>query len=154
MAQVDYCLKIEGIEGDSASMKGAIDVNSFSWGESNQAMAGQGAGKVQMQDAHFTMPINKASVKIAEFCAKGTPITKAVLTCRRGPGNPPLEFLKYTFEQGFVSSYQTSGSDGSILPNDSFSLNFGKVEIAYQEGDKNNRGKGWISMKYNVKEGK
>ena len=157
MAQVDYFLKIDGIEGDSASVKGQIDVMSFSWGANNQGSqhmgSGGGAGKVLVQDAQFTMPVNKASIKIAEYCAKGTHIDKAILTCRKA-GGKPLDFLKYTLEDAFISSYQTSGSNGSLIPNDSFAINFGKLEISYQEQDKNGGGKGWISMKYNIKENK
>ena len=157
MAQVDYFLKIDGVEGDSAAMKGHIDVSSFSWGATNMGTqglgGGGGGGKSQIHDAQFTMMVNKASVKIAEYCAKGTHVEKAVLVCRKA-GDKPMDYLKYIFEDTFVSSYQSSGSAGSIIPTDSFSLNFGKMEVAYQEQDSKGGGKGWISMKYNVKENK
>ena len=55
----DYFLQITGIDGEStdAKHKGWIDVESWSWGETNPGVratgGGAGAGKVQMQDFHF-----------------------------------------------------------------------------------------------------
>ena len=59
MAQVDYFLKIEGVESEStdAKHKGEIELESFSWGETQSGTAGRGggagAGKVQPQDFNF-----------------------------------------------------------------------------------------------------
>ena len=70
MAHVDYFLKIEGIDGESADAKhkGDIQLESFSWGETNSGShssgGGGGAGKVSMQDFHFVMTANKASPKL------------------------------------------------------------------------------------------
>ena len=57
MAAVDYFLKIEGIDGESAHAKhkGEIDVESWSWGETQPGIAapaepGSGPGKVSMND--------------------------------------------------------------------------------------------------------
>ena len=68
MAQVDYFLKIAGVDGESTDdkHKGEIDLESFSWGETNSpappAMAAaRGAGKVQPQDFHFVKKLDKAS---------------------------------------------------------------------------------------------
>ena len=69
MAVIDYFLTIEGIKGESQdqkmSSKGAIDVESWSWGESqmgtHSGQGGGGAGKVAVQDFHFVMTVNKAS---------------------------------------------------------------------------------------------
>ncbi|HEY3111240.1 MAG TPA: type VI secretion system tube protein Hcp [Chloroflexota bacterium] len=85
----DCFLKIDGVEGESRDARHAreIDVLSFSWGESNTGAAahggGGGAGKVSMQDFHFTMKLNKASPLLAAACATGQHIKSAVLTCRK-----------------------------------------------------------------------
>jgi type VI secretion system secreted protein Hcp len=55
MAAVDYFLRIDGIEGESADAKhkGEIDVLSWSWGASNTgsgAGAGGGVGRASVQD--------------------------------------------------------------------------------------------------------
>lgn len=136
-AAVDYFLKIDGIEGESADdkHKGEIEILSFSWGESNAgAMAhgsGGGAGKVNMQDFHFTMVMNKASVKLFESCATGQHIKEAVLTARKS-GGEQQEYLIVKLTDVLVSSYQTGGSSNDSVPTDSFSLNFSKIEFEYK----------------------
>ncbi len=89
MALVDYFLKIDGVEGESqdAKHKNEIQVLSFSFGESQAGTmafgGGGGAGKVQMQDFHFMMNVNKASPKLFLKCATGEHIKNAVLTARK-----------------------------------------------------------------------
>jgi type VI secretion system secreted protein Hcp len=139
MAAVDYFLKIEGIDGESADAKhkGEIDLDSWTWGESQGGTmafgGGGGAGKVQMQDFHFTMKVNKATPKLILACASGEHIKKAVLTCRKA-GKEQQEFLKYTFSDILISSYQTGGaSNGGVIPNDQIAFNYGKMEVEYKE---------------------
>jgi type VI secretion system secreted protein Hcp len=134
----DFFLKIDGIEGESKDSKHAneIDILSFSWGATNSGThafgGGGGAGKVTMQDFHFTMNINKATPKLMLACASGEHIKKAVLTVRK-QGKEQQEFLKVTFSDFLVSSYQTSGSEGALIPMESVSFNYAKVEFEYKE---------------------
>jgi type VI secretion system secreted protein Hcp len=134
---VDYFLKIDGIPGESQDdkHKGEIDVASWSWGESQtgtmSAGGGGGAGKVDMQDFHFVMTVNKATPKLILACAGGDHIKKAVLTCRKA-GKTQQEFLIYTFSDLLVSSYQTGGGKGDVIPIEQVSLNYSKMEIEYK----------------------
>ena len=72
MAAVDYFLKIEPIKGESADdkHKGEIDLESWSWGAVQQGMnvigGGGGAGKVAVQDFHFTTRYSAASPALAQ----------------------------------------------------------------------------------------
>jgi type VI secretion system secreted protein Hcp len=138
MALFDAFLKIDGIEGESADSKhkAEIDLHSFSWGASNGGTfavgGGGGAGKVSMQDFHFTMGVNKSSVKLMLACAGGDHIKSAILTCRKA-GKDQQEFMKVTFSDILVSSFQTGGNEGSTLPIESISLNFAKAEWEYKE---------------------
>ena len=89
MAVVAYYLKIDGIEGESKDdkHKNEIDVETFSWGETNSGDAayrgGEGAGKVSAQDFHFVMKMNKASSKLMLASASGEHIKTGLLTCRK-----------------------------------------------------------------------
>ena len=139
MAVADYFLKIDGIDGESQDHKhkGEIHLESWSWGESNAGSAahsgGGGAGKVNMQDFHFVMQINKASPKLAIACATGEHLKKAVLTCRKA-GKDQQEFFKVTMSDLIVSSFQTGGTNhGDVLPTEQISLNFSKIEWEYKE---------------------
>ena len=132
---VDYFLKIDGIEGDSsdAKQKGAIELQSFSGGETRQAShagGGGGAGKVSMQDFHFVTTISKASPKLLLACASGQHLKHATLVARKA-GKDQQEFLVYKFTDVLVSSYQTAGVD-DLLPTDQVSLSFARIDIEYR----------------------
>ncbi|MEX0711522.1 MAG: type VI secretion system tube protein Hcp [Pirellulales bacterium] len=137
MAQVDYFLKLDGIDGESTDdkHKNEIDVLSWSWGESNMGThaggGGGGAGKVQMNDFHFVQKVNKATPKLMLGCATGQHIKEAKLTCRKAGGDQQ-EYLVVKFSDLLVSSYQTGGSQGDVVPTDQISLNFTKIEFEYK----------------------
>ena len=139
MAAVDYFLKIDTIPGESgdAKHKDEIQVLSFSFGESQSGTmafgGGGGAGKVQMQDFHFLMNVNKASPKLFLACATGGHIDEAVLTCRKA-GGKQHEYLVITMKDVMVTSYQTGGSaHGDVVPTDQFALNFAQIKWEYKE---------------------
>ena len=138
---IDMFLKIDGIDGEStdAKHKNEIAILSYAWGEEAHMApaggtggAGGGAGKIAMQDFHFSMPVNKASPKLFLACAKGEHIKDAVLTVRH-PGASPTEFLKWRFTDVLISSYHTSGDVATgALPADHVSLKFSKIEVEYR----------------------
>lgn len=154
---VDYFLKIDGIEGESGDKKhkNEIHLESFSWGEaqsgSNSAGGGGGAGKVVMQDFHFTMHVNKASPKLFLACATGDHIKKAVLVCRKA-GKEQQEYMTWTFSDLLVASYQTGGSSGSEIPIDQVALNFTKIEVEYKPQKPDGSLDAPIKAGYNLKE--
>ena len=157
MAAVDYFLKIDGIDGESQDQthKGDIEIESFSWGQTNSGTAskggGMGAGRVTMHDFEFMMGVNKASPKLFLKCASGEHIPKAVLVCRKA-GKEQQEYLKYTFSDLLVSSYQTGGSAGNVVPLDQISLNFTKVEMEYKEQKADGTLGGSIKAFYDMKQ--
>ena len=139
MAQVDYFLKIEGVDGESTDdkHKGEIEIESWSVGGTNPGSfssgGGGGTGKVVMQDFTFVKKSDKASAKLLTSCATGEHLKKATLTCRKA-GKEQQEFLKIELSPVLVSSFQTSGSAGSdVIPVEQVSLNFGKIEFKYKE---------------------
>jgi type VI secretion system secreted protein Hcp len=157
MAAVDYFLKIEGIQGESpdAKHKDEIQVLSFSFGASQGGTmafgGGGGAGKVQMQDFHFMMNVNKASPKLFLACATGEHIPTALLTCRKA-GKDQQEYLKVKFYELLISSYQTNGDGQSNhLPTDSISFNFAKIEWDYQIQDETGKIKPAAKVGYDLK---
>jgi type VI secretion system secreted protein Hcp len=136
---VDMFLKIDGIPGEStdASHRDEIDLLSYTWGESQPPTAGGAGGggaggRVAMQDFHFVMRANKASPKLFLACAAGAHIRNAILTVRR-PGENPVEFIKWTFTDITVASYQTASNvPTGEPPTDQVSLRFAKIEVEYR----------------------
>ena len=158
MALADYFLKLDGIQGESQDKthKNEIEIQSWSWGATNTGTAlmggGMGSGKVQMQDFHFVMSVNKASPKLMLSCANGEHIKSGILTCRKA-GKEQQEYLKVTFTDLLVSSFQTGGSGGAnVLPIDQISLNFTKVEFEYKEQKPDGSLGGSVKTHYDIKQ--
>jgi type VI secretion system secreted protein Hcp len=131
----DYFINITGVEGESkdAKHKGWIDVESWSWGETNPSSqaSGGGAGRVQMQDVHFTTRVSKASPKLFLACASGQHMKEARLVAVHA-GAMQQEFLTWTFTDVLVTGYQTGGAGGEMGPMDQVSLNFAKIRVEYK----------------------
>jgi type VI secretion system secreted protein Hcp len=133
----DYFLKIDGIEGESVDAKhvGWLDVDSWSWGESQPLQpgtgTGAGVGRVQFRDFQFTSRVSKASPKLFLACASGQHIKEARLVGLKA-GKEQHEFLTWTFSDVLISSYETAGAEGADAPYDSVSLNVSKVSVAYK----------------------
>lgn len=136
---IDYFLRIEGIPGESldSKHKGEIEVESWSWGEANPVPSGGGgsggaAGKVQMQDFNFTANVSNASPNLMLACASGKHFKSAVLTARKA-GKSQQEFLTFSLSDVLVSAYQIGGAGGEVVPGDSVSLNFAKIQVEYKQ---------------------
>jgi type VI secretion system secreted protein Hcp len=154
MAQVDYFLKIDGIDAESADdkHKGEIELESFSWGQAQTgtgaAGGGSGAGKVQRQDFNFVKRVDKASPNLLIGCATGQHYKSAVLTARKAGGGQQ-DYFKITMEDVLVSQYQVGGSaHGDIVPMDQVSLNFAKLEMSYKEQKADGSLGGEVKQKY------
>lgn len=127
----DFLLEIDGIKGEStdAKHKGAIHIESFSWGLSQSGGRGS-SGKVSLQDFHFVSTVSKASPTLMQSVAKGEHIKFATLSARKS-GDTPREYLKIEMEDILVSSYSVSSQNNSS-PSDRYSLNFTKIKFDYQ----------------------
>ena len=153
---VDFFLKIDGIEGESqdSKHKNEIQLDSWSWGATNtgshQQGGGGGSGKVHMQDFHFTMRNNKASPKLLLACANGEHVKTALLTCRKA-GKDQQEYLKISFKDILISSFQSGGSEHAEIPVDQISLNFAAIKIEYQEQKPDGTLGGKTQAEYNLK---
>jgi type VI secretion system secreted protein Hcp len=154
VAQVDYFLKIAEAPGESTDdkHKGEIDIESFSWGESNSGSAGhgagQGAGKVSPQDFHFVKKMDKSSPVLFIACATGQHFKSAIITARKA-GGEQQEYLKITLEDCLVSSYQIGGaSSGDVVPSEQVSMNFAKLEVVYKEQKPDGTLGGEVKQKY------
>lgn len=156
---VDIFLKIDGIKGESqdSKHKDEIEILSYSFGESQTgtfaSAGGGGAGKVSMQDFHFTTPVNKASPGLFFACASGSHIKEGLLTVRKAGGDQQ-EYLKIKLTDILVSSYQVGASHGSEVPTDQFSLNFSKIEYSYAPQNAKGQLEAADTKGWNLKENK
>ena len=154
MADVDFYLKIDGVEGETQrkGLEKHMEIDSFSWGETNagswSAGSGGGVGKVSMQDFHFVKKYDSASTKLFLMCAQGKPIPKATLIGRKA-GGEQQEYFRWEFEDCHLSSYQTGAS--GVTPTDQISFNFAKLTMKYKtqnaDGGMGPDKQGWYDQK-------
>jgi len=136
---VDMFLKIDGIPGESTDAKfdKELVLESFSWGETNTgahtAGGGAGAGKVSMQDFHFTARGSIASPKLMLACASGQHIKDAVMNVRKAGEQKEgsVVFLTYSFQGVVITSVEEAG-DTSGIPLDSVSFAFQKIDVMWK----------------------
>jgi type VI secretion system secreted protein Hcp len=138
MAQVDYFLKIDGVDGESADDKHAKEIELESWnvGAANAGSfssgGGGGSGKVAMADFHFVKRTDKSSATLLTACCTGEHFKSATLVCRKA-GKDQQEFLTVVLTSVLVSAFQSGGTASSdVLPMDQGSLAFGKIEYKYK----------------------
>ncbi|HEX2879545.1 MAG TPA: type VI secretion system tube protein Hcp [Polyangiaceae bacterium] len=141
-ASVDMFLEIDGIKGESKDEKhkGEIEILSFSWGATNPTSdfgGGGGTGKVSISDLSVIKPVDRSSTELFVHTATGKHIPEATLTLRKKSSDTgePQEFLKIKLNDILVSSVQQAGAGDSDRPTESISLNFTKIELAYQTED-------------------
>lgn len=154
---IDMMIKIDGIKGESQIDKHTdeIDIESYSFGMLQTGIGhvggGSGAGKVSMQDLHFTKRVDASSHALMLACAAGTHIKEALLTVRRA-GDKPLEYLKIKLEDVLVSSVQDGASNGTEIPTEQVALNFAKVYFGYTKQKKDGSADGAaLEFKWDVK---
>jgi type VI secretion system secreted protein Hcp len=154
MAQVDYFLKIDGVASESTDAKhpGEIELESYSWGESQSGTAGHGggmgAGKVVPQDFNFVKKVDKGSPTLFIACATGQHFKSAILTARKAGGGQQ-EYFKITMSDVLISSYHIGGSAHSdVVPMEQVALNFAKLEMIYKEQKKDGTLGGDIKQTY------
>ena len=139
MAAVDYFLELDGIKGESSDdkHKDTIEIDSFSWGATNQGISssggGGGTGKVSFQDLVIKKEVDKASPLLMLACASGQHIKKAVLYVRKS-GGQQLDYYTVTLEDVLVSHFESDGMlDGaSPIPSEQLSLNYAKIKFEYK----------------------
>jgi len=134
----DGYLKIDAMKGESITKgyaDGWMEIQSWSWGLSNQpnmSGGGQAAGKVSFQDLHFTKVVDSTTPPLMQACAQGQHIKKAELHLRKsGNAKEGLTYIKFLMEEGFITSWNTGGSEGSGIPMEQVSLAFKKFKFDY-----------------------
>jgi type VI secretion system secreted protein Hcp len=159
MAKGDMFLKLEGIEGESNDdkKKNHIEIQSFALGGSNtgsfSTATGGGTSKTNLQDVHFTKQIDKSSPNLFGVLTTGKHIDQAIITVRKAGGDPK-DYFTITLTPCLVSSYNISGHEGGGMPQESFSLNYDKIEFEYKtQDDKGNLG-GPIKRTYETSKNK
>ncbi|RMX04243.1 type VI secretion system tube protein Hcp [Corticibacter populi] len=139
MSNSDFFLDLDGIEGESTDQdfKGKIEIETFSFGVSNEGTmakgGGGGTGKAQFQNISIGKSQDKASPKLFKAAATGDHIKKAVISGRKasGKGNQYV-YLTYTLEDVMVTGYSTSATQGDAVVRELVTLDFARIKVEYK----------------------
>lgn len=145
MADVYAFLELEGIEGEAQDFEHEkkIELQSFSWGASNNSSfatgTGSGIGKGQIHDISVSMFTSRASLRLLERAVNGQHIKKGKISLLKLSGEKKIAYFELDLEHVVVTSFQiAAGSDGH-LPMELATLHFVKVKTKYlpqgNEGD-------------------
>ncbi|PVZ09736.1 MULTISPECIES: type VI secretion system tube protein Hcp [unclassified Pseudomonas] len=135
---VDMFIKIGDVKGEAQDKvhSGEIDVINWAWGMSqsgNMHMgSGGGAGKVNIQDLHFTKYMDKSTPNLMMACSSGKHYPEAKLTIRKAGGEAQVEYMVITLKEVLVSSVSTGGSNHDDRLTENVTLNFAQVKVDYQ----------------------
>jgi type VI secretion system secreted protein Hcp len=123
-------------ESEVEGYKGQLEIDSFAWGVVNPGRLGKHEGSdTTAQDFNLTMTTCTASPVLMQACAMGDPIKEFKLALVKAvSGEKPTEYMSWTIEEAFISSYQIGGSSG--VPSDSFSINFKTIKVEFKEQTK------------------
>jgi len=154
---VDYYLKLDGVEGESAdaNFKNQIQIMSWSWGASQVSSVagtgGSGAGKADLSDFTITTNFDKATPKFFKSIVTGQHIKTATMSAVKS-GAEGKPYLKVDFKEMFVTSLQISASSEVPTISVSFTYNDIKIDYSTQNEEGNLTSTGPVS--YNLKENK
>ena len=113
-AHVDYFLKIEGVDGESA------DKDHKKWIEIESMQIDRAGKTIGIQRAQTSI----SSPKLMQASVSGKHIKKAVLHVRKSGDD---NYMHIELENVLITSYQTSASPSSSRPMESLSLNYTKA---------------------------
>jgi type VI secretion system secreted protein Hcp len=138
--------KFDGIDGESqvAGHEGEIEILSWSWGESN---SGPGVSnptgesytnnppvpdRLKVRDLIVVKEVDKSTPKLFLKSCEGQAVAEGELQIT-DPTTGQV-YLRIKMKPVYITSYQTGGSSGDVVPVDTISLNFGQIEFEYAEG--------------------
>lgn len=156
----DALLKIEGVESESQRKghEGEIDVKSFQFSGANASTVGMGSGGgggvVSLSDFSITKMTDQSSPVLFQKMCTGEHYPTALLTLYKAGGEGgALPYLKYEFEELYVTSISWSGSEGGDpLPYEQVSFAYGAVTITYTVQTEEGTGGGDVVGSWDVRE--
>lgn len=157
MAAVDLYLKLEGVTGESKDKdhKEEMELQSWSWGVSNQGYYGQGSGgargKGSVQEITVIKHVDKGSKELFKRCLTGEHIATGKLTAYKAAGDGKrVAYLKIELKKVYITGVNVSGSGGEIVPTESMSMNFEEFNYIYTPQKDDGAPDGELSWGYNL----
>ncbi len=135
----DIYVQFADIKGDSQDKlnEGWIEVESVNFGFGMPVTgerSGQGAattGKVAVADVSFTKTMDTASLPLMKKLWTGAHFPKVEFKFYRATGSERVCYLRIELTDAVISSVGLNGMNGSGLPGESYSINYGGILVEY-----------------------
>lgn len=142
MADIYAFLELDGIDGESqdSEYQGKIEVQSLSWGGSNNSSfahgTGSGIGKGHVSDITLSKYVDHSSLQLFKNCITGKVMSTGKLTLLKLQAETKIPYFVVGLTNVVVTGYQLSGHGGGELPMESVTLHFQKFNSEYKpQGD-------------------
>jgi type VI secretion system secreted protein Hcp len=161
MADVYAFLELENIEGEAqdSKYKKKIELQSFSWGATNNSSYSSGTGgnigKGHIHDISFSKYMCKASPELMKRVVSGKAIPKGKLSLCKLSGEKDGDKIAYyevELENIVLTSYQVAASGGAQLPMESGTLHFVTTKPSYTPQKNEGTGDGAIHFKWDLQQ--
>jgi type VI secretion system secreted protein Hcp len=131
-------------EAQDSDHKNEIEVLGWSWGMAAKTDVSSGlkTGRATVRELSIIKRVDKASTPLMS-ALRSNEIVKGTLTLRKA-GKSPLEYLKISFENGLVNSYDVQAGDvtGSAALVERVTFSFQKITIDYTPQGPDGRAQG------------
>ncbi len=141
MADIYAFLELEGIDGEAqdSKYKNKIELQSFSWGATNNSSflngTGGNIGKGHIHDISFSKYMCKASAELMKRVVTGKAVSKGKLSLCKLSGEKDGDKIAYyeiELENIVCTSYQVSCSGSGTLASESGTLHFVVTKPKYR----------------------
>jgi len=134
-------------EAQDSDHKNEIEVLGWSWGMAGKrdVASGLASGRTTVRELSILKRVDKATTPLMNACRTNEMI-KGTLTLRKA-GKSPLEYLKISFENGLVNSYDVQAGDTSGSPTlvERVTFSFEKITIEYTPQGADGRAQGGMT---------
>lgn len=130
-----------------------IIVNSFSHSaylpmSSDAGNTERTLGRPVLSEMSFSKPSDLSTTELFKSCTQGTKIGPATLHIGRVENGVYMNFMTYIMTNAMISQMSCSGGGG--IPNDSFSINFTKIEANFTQQQTDSTSKGTGTWNWNL----
>jgi len=133
---VNAYLVIDGRPGPSTSKQNAIDILSFSFGSTQNAVYGPGssgsetrAGRADVGNVTIMKVLDKTSPLLFDDCVTANILKTVDVIYDKPMGDDQQDYFKLHMENAMITSIQLSGSNEN--PVESVSFAFEKIKVSY-----------------------
>jgi type VI secretion system secreted protein Hcp len=155
----DFYLKIPNIPGEAKEERHRewIEVDSWSFGISNNSDPGRGSGATKsvanFTEFSFTKRNDRSSPRIFQTICSGMHIPELTFGGQKAGAKQGIaDYLILRFRDCIISSLQQSGGGAAdVMPSESVSFSFSQIEFEYQQVDVKGNLSPAAAFKYDLK---